>query len=48
MSDTTCALFAFEQLTQRGVPFVGAPSRASFMKSRFAADPWYWPDTTAV
>ncbi len=28
------------QLTKRGVPFVGAPSRAGVIESCFAADPW--------
>jgi hypothetical protein len=32
------------QLTKRGLLFVGAPSRASIIKSRFAADPWCWTD----
>jgi hypothetical protein len=32
------------QLTKRGVLFVGAPSRAIVIESRFAADPWCYAD----
>ena len=34
------------QLTKRGFLFVGAPSRAIVIESRFAADPWCSADTT--
>ena len=34
------------QLTKRVALFVGAPSRALFIKSRFAADPWCSTDLT--
>jgi hypothetical protein len=34
------------QLTKRGVLFVGAPSRAIVIESRFAADPWCSTDAT--
>ena len=31
---------ALQELTKRKMLLVGAPSRAFFIESRFAADPW--------